>query len=250
VGYPEEARSPHRPNPARAITLVRRDCPGAAGAARQDKRAVVAPVTVAVLASDPITAEGTIAYLRSRPGVLPVSADSVCRADVVLILTTWVTEDTLSLMQRAADQAAGQEARFVLVGDGLREPQLLRAVSFGLVSILPRQGTDHEGILRAVLAAAEGRVQMPDVALGWLVGQIRAIQRNVLTPRGLTAAGLESREVDVLRLLADGMDTAEIAERLSYSERTVKNIIHGVLSRLNLRNRSHAVAYALRNGLL
>ena len=208
------------------------------------------PLTVAVLASDPITAEGTIAYLRSRPGVQPVTGGSVHRADVILILTNWVTEQTLTMMQRAADQAASDEARFVLVGDGVREPQLLRAVSLGVVSVLPRQGTDHEAILRAILAVRDGRVQLPDKALGWLVGQIRAIQRNVLTPHGLTPAGLESREVDVLRLLADGLDTVEIAGRLSYSERTVKNIIHGVLSRLNLRNRSHAVAYALRNGLL
>jgi DNA-binding NarL/FixJ family response regulator len=72
----------------------------------------------------------------------------------------------------------------------------------------------------------------------------------VLDPHGLTAAGLYTREVDVLRLLAEGMDTLEIAQRLNYSERTVKNIIHGVLSRLKLRNRSHAVAYALRNGVM
>jgi DNA-binding NarL/FixJ family response regulator len=91
---------------------------------------------------------------------------------------------------------------------------------------------------------------MPGVAAGWLAGQIRAIQRNVLAPNGLTASGLESREADVLRLLAEGLDTQEIAERLSYSERTVKNIIHGVLTRLNLRNRTHAVAFALRTGLL
>jgi DNA-binding NarL/FixJ family response regulator len=51
-------------------------------------------------------------------------------------------------------------------------------------------------------------------------------------------------------LLAEGMDTVEIAQRLNYSERTVKNIIHGLLSRMKLRNRSHAVAYALRNGVM
>ena len=52
------------------------------------------------------------------------------------------------------------------------------------------------------------------------------------------------------RLLAEGFDTAEVGERLFYSERTVKNIIHDVTSRLELRNRTHAVAYAIREGLI
>ena len=43
---------------------------------------------------------------------------------------------------------------------------------------------------------------------------------------------------------------AEIAAALCYSERTIKNIIHDVINRLQLRNRSHAVAYAVRNGLI
>ncbi|MGO4426651.1 response regulator transcription factor, partial [Streptomyces sp. MCAF7] len=47
-----------------------------------------------------------------------------------------------------------------------------------------------------------------------------------------------------------GYDTADIAMKLSYSERTIKNVLHAVMTRLNLRNRSHAVAYALRQGLI
>ena len=54
----------------------------------------------------------------------------------------------------------------------------------------------------------------------------------------------------MLRLVADGYDTAEIAQQLAYSERTVKNVLHDVTTRLQLRNRSHAVAYALREGLI
>lgn len=265
MGYPANSTSLYRASPSRAATLVRPEWPAAVGAARAagahpadgaDEvaraagRPAAPPVTIAVLATDPLSAEGTIAYLRGRRGVTPLTADGIPRADVVLILATCVTEEALSLMQHAAEQAAGRDVRYVLVGDGVREPQLLRAVSFGLVSVLPRQGTDHERIVRAILAVREGRVEMPGAALGWLLGQIQSIQRNVLAPHGLTTAGLESREVDVLRLLADGLDTVEVAKRLSYSERTVKNIIHGVLSRLNLRNRPHAVAFALRNGLL
>ena len=63
-------------------------------------------------------------------------------------------------------------------------------------------------------------------------------------------ARVTRRERQVLALLAEGHSTREVAQRLAYSERTIKNIIHGVTSRLNLRNRLHAVAYALRAGLI
>ena len=140
--------------------------------------------------------------------------------------------------------------RSVLVGDGVREHHVLRAITCGMVSVIPRSEADFERILRAVSEVREGKLEMPGVALGWLVGQLRVIQQDVLEPNGLTVAGLETREVDVFRLLADGLGTPEIAVRLSYSERTVKNIIHGALTRLKLRNRTQAVAYALRSGAL
>jgi DNA-binding NarL/FixJ family response regulator len=53
-----------------------------------------------------------------------------------------------------------------------------------------------------------------------------------------------------LRLLAEGLDTAEVSGQLFYSERTVKNIIHDITSRLELRNRTHAVAYPIKAGLI
>jgi DNA-binding NarL/FixJ family response regulator len=56
--------------------------------------------------------------------------------------------------------------------------------------------------------------------------------------------------VAVLKLIAEGHDTAEIAKALSYSERTIKNVLQSAMIRLQVRNRSHAVAYAVREGLI
>lgn len=169
---------------------------------------------------------------------------------MVLVIAGYVSEKTLSLMEQAAELVSDREMRFVLVCDGIREAQLLRALSLGMVSVLLRQDADYQQIARAVVNARDGRVELPREAHEWLEKRIRPVQRDALAPHGLTAAGLDTREVEVLRLLAEGMDIIEIAQRLNYSERTVRNIIHGVLGRMKLRNRVHAVAYALRNGVM
>jgi DNA-binding NarL/FixJ family response regulator len=216
-------------------------------AARRERAELA--VTVAVLAHEPLVAQGADAYLRTCPGIQLVPQERLEGASVVLIIAREVCEKTLSLMEQAAEMS-DRELRFVLVCDDITEPQLLRALSWGRVSVLPRQEADYERITSALVNAGDGRVELPKVAHEWLQEHIRSIQRDVLTPQGLTTAGLYTREVEVLRLLADGMDLLEVAQRLNYSERTVRNIIHGVLSRMKLRNRVHAVAYALRNGVM
>jgi len=68
------------------------------------------------------------------------------------------------------------------------------------------------------------------------------------SPRPAPARELTERERDVLRLMAEGYCTREVATRLAYSERTIKNVLQEVTTRLQLRNRTQAVAYAVRNG--
>jgi DNA-binding NarL/FixJ family response regulator len=195
-----------------------------------------APVVVAIQATDSIVGAGAAAYLHGQPGIIAVPASRAAQADVVLVLANQVTEDTLSWMRQTAAKAASGTPRFVLVSDGVRLPHLLRAAAWGLVSVLPRQGCDYEQIVQAIRHVRQGRVDLPAAA-----------QEPAQEP---AAARLQERELDVLRLLADGLGTPEIARCLNYSERTVKNIIHIMLNRMNLRNRPHAVAFALRNGLL
>ena len=64
------------------------------------------------------------------------------------------------------------------------------------------------------------------------------------------AAYLSGRDLAVLRLLAEGQSTANIAVALAYSESTIKNVIHDLVRNLGARNRAHAVAMAIRGGLI
>lgn len=153
-------------------------------------------------------------------------------------------------MERVVGESTNPETRIVLVAETISEHHLMRAVTCGLVSFLPREEADRDRVVKIIRESSRNRALVPEQMVGWLLEQVRTIQRTVLVPNGLTLGGLQEREVEVLRLLADGLDTVEIAQRLSYSERTIKNIVSGMLTRLNLRNRSHAVAYAMRCGAL
>jgi DNA-binding NarL/FixJ family response regulator len=209
-----------------------------------------AQVSVAVLADDPLTGQGAVACLRGQAGLQVLPTARRREAEVILILVQQVTDETLLWMQSEAASSSHRNLKFVLVGDGIREHHIMRAVAHGLVGVIPRREADYSRIAEVIHSARAGHPQIPEAALGWLIKQIREIHLDVLTPNGLTATGLETREADVLRLLAEGLDTAEIAEELKYSERTVKNIIHGLLTRFDLRNRAHAVSFALRRNLL
>jgi DNA-binding NarL/FixJ family response regulator len=63
-----------------------------------------------------------------------------------------------------------------------------------------------------------------------------------------TTEALRPREREVLALIADGLSTREVARRLCWSERTIKNVLWDLTTRVGLRNRTQAVAWAVRNG--
>lgn len=207
-------------------------------------------ISVAVHAGDPVSGEGAVACLRSTPGITLFPPDRRSEADVLLVTVHQTTEDVVRWMERAATESTNPEMRIVLIAETVSEHHLMRAVTSGLVSFLSREEADRDRVVKTIRDSSRERALVPEQMVGWLLEQVRTIQRTVLVPHGLTVGGLQEREVEVLRLLADGLDTAEIAQQLNYSERTIKNIVSGMLTRLNLRNRSHAVAYAMRCGAL
>ncbi|MFK4104988.1 response regulator transcription factor [Streptomyces sp. NPDC019531] len=209
-----------------------------------------AVVSVAVHAGDPVSGEGAVACLRSIQGITLLPPDRRPEADVLLVTVHQTTEDMVRWMERAATESTNPDMRIVLVAETISEHHLMRAVTSGMVAFLPREEADRDRVVKTIRDSKRDRALVPEQMVGWLLEQVRTIQRTVLVPNGLTVGGLQEREVEVLRLLADGLDTVEIAQQLNYSERTIKNIVSGMLTRLNLRNRSHAVAYAMRCGAL
>jgi DNA-binding NarL/FixJ family response regulator len=203
-------------------------------------------VRVRVMAPDPVSASGVASELRARPEVMVLEDAASERADVAVVVCDVV--DAATAQRVAAAQRCCP--RVVMVVSHLDDPGLMAAVGTGAVGILRRSEAGSDNLAHAVVAAARGNGALPPDLVARLLEQVGQLQRQVLTPRGLSVSGFRDRELDVLRLLSEGWDTGEIAEKLSYSERTVKTVIHEVVSRLQLRNRCHAVAYALRQGLI
>lgn len=178
-------------------------------------------VRVAVHAKDSVTRWGIAGYLRLRPEVQVLPEHSLSNAQVVLVATegAGLTAELRIVAQRTP-------ACVVLITDDLRAHELPRAIDHRVVAILPRRDLTCEGLVTTVLDAFEGRAELPAMS------------------------GMAERELDMLRLFAEGWTTAEVAKKLSYSERTVKSMVQHVLARFQLRNRTHAVAFAIRSGAI
>lgn len=206
-----------------------------------------ARIDVCVWASDPLSRAGTVAQLRGTAGVRIVDEDQLGEPGVALVVADEVEDEALrairGLRRRGADGVA-------LLVTRLDDRSLLAAVEAGVGGVLRRSQATVGNLLATIRAVAAGEGTLPPDMLARLLEQVGQLQRQVLAPRGLTFSGLTERELNVLRLLADGLDTSEVSGKLYYSERTVKNIIHDITNRLELRNRTHAVAYAIKEGLI
>jgi len=105
---------------------------------------------------------------------------------------------------------------------------------------------DPETMLRAIRAVAKGESLLDASVAQKVMRQFAALDRSA-TP---LVDSLTPREVEVLKLIAEGMSNKEIAGRLALSEKTVKNHINNILSKLHLYDRTQATLYAIRNGLV
>jgi DNA-binding NarL/FixJ family response regulator len=204
-------------------------------------------IPVVVCAADPLSRAGIISQLRRVHGFAIASVDDPPEGAVALMVADGMDDDVASELRALRGRGI---ARVVLLVARVDDRDLLAAVEAGVSGVIRRSEATAGNMAAAIRSASAGEGTLSPDLLGRLLRQVGQLQRQVLTPRGLTFSGLTERETAVLRLLAQGCDTTDVGRRLFYSERTVKNIIHDVTSRLELRNRAHAVAYAIREGLI
>jgi DNA-binding NarL/FixJ family response regulator len=207
----------------------------------------VARVAVRIFADDLILEAGVKSHLRTRPEITLLTAGDTGGNPVVnLVVTETLDESTLQTLQRIR---AGAVPAVLLVGR-IEVNDLPRAAAGGVRALLYRHLATPDRIVSTIIAAANGEGVIPGDLLSHLLTQVGQLHRELLNPNGLTLSGLTVRETQILKLASEGYDTAGIARRVGFSERTVKSLLHGVVVRYGLRNRTHAVAHAIREGMV
>lgn len=146
-------------------------------------------------------------------------------------------------LQHAIDVRSSGDLRLVAIARADNEAVLYDAVDAGVSAIHLRASVRPDILTASVRGAAAKSTTLPTDLVPKL------LQRASVSGTH-DSSMLQPRELAVLERLAQGDDTMGIAGELCYSERTVKNIVHDLLMKLNCRNRAHAVATATRQGII
>jgi two-component system, NarL family, response regulator YdfI len=165
------------------------------------------------------------------------------RPDVVVL--EWERHDEgLSPSPLAAfgDEPRGPE--FVLLTDETHAAWVAEALRAGARAVLPRDATAEE-LEAAITAAAAGLVAIHPETANSLLNTAPATASAARTPQSLTP-----REVEVLRMLAEGLGNKEIAWQLGISEHTVKFHVGSIFTKLDAASRTEAVMIGVRLGLI
>ncbi|MBT0772298.1 response regulator transcription factor [Kineosporia sp. J2-2] len=206
-------------------------------------QALTDPLRVAVLTADPLDLAGMTDLIGRQSGMTHAPHDP----QVLVVAAPAVTAGLLGQIRQLSPR---REIPVAMVLERFGEADLLTSVETGLRGLIWRHRLTTRRFLALVRTVGTGGSDLPRDMQARLIDDVLLLQQHVLAPRGLTASGFARREVEVLGHIADGLDSAEIAQLMHCSERTVKGIVSALMARRGLRNRPEAVALALRSGLL
>jgi two-component system nitrate/nitrite response regulator NarL len=208
-------------------------------------------VGVIVADDHPLYCDGLVRVLRERAEieVLAQAGDGrtalACirehRPDVAVLDLALPDVDGLGVLDAMKREALPTRALFVSAQED--SATIYRAISFGADAYLPKSSGAAE-IVNTVLAVARGETVISPAIQYGLAREIRLRRptddRPVLSPR----------ELEVLRLAADGMSAVEIGDHLHLSKTTVRTHLQHVYEKLEVSDRVAAVTQALRRGIL
>lgn len=172
-------------------------------------------ITVALRAQDPISQAGVASQLRTRPEVSVTEwGEGDTSPRIVVVVVDAVDEAVLTMLRHIQRTST---SRTVLVTTDIDEQKLVSAAECGVAGVVRRSEATPEHLVQVIGTVARGEGHLPSDLLGRLLEEVGRLQGQVLGPRGLHFTGLAAREVDVLRLVAEGYDTADIATKLAHS---------------------------------
>jgi DNA-binding NarL/FixJ family response regulator len=208
-------------------------------------------IAVVIHDGDPLFRAGVIEFLQAQPSMVVLEDEfGSPKADharsVALILVDVLDTPTVIRLQKLV---VSMGKRVVLVVGELDESQIEMILEIGARGVVLRNRVTAAELVKAVETASRDEDYSSSSLVAQLPAQVRRSRRTTGDVPKLATVPSE-RELGVLRLVAEGLGTKEIAERLSYSERTVKGLLYDMMTRKHLRNRAHAVAFAVREGYI
>jgi two-component system, NarL family, response regulator YdfI len=163
--------------------------------------------------------------------------------DAIIFEHRGAEEEMLSLLSGRED---ARVAGVVLLADSPTGDFVREAIEGGVRAVLPRDASSQE-IFAAAEAAAAGLVTLDAASFDAAM----AVRTNgVHGATSVAAQSLSPREIEVLRMMAEGLGNKEIAWRMKLSEHTVKFHISSIFTKLDVSSRTEAVTLGVRLGLV
>jgi DNA-binding NarL/FixJ family response regulator len=214
-------------------------------------------ISVAVVDDQDVVRSGFAALLRTQPDfeIVGVAGDGaaaleLCRErtpDVVLMDVRMPTMDGIEATRRIMLEEGARSRILVLTTFDLDE-YVYEALAAGASGFLLKDATAEELFEAVRVVAAGDALLSPRVTRRLIHEFARHRPTTRVTPEALRE--LTPRETEVLRLVAEGLSNAEIADRLMVSEETVKTHVGHVFAKLRIRDRAQAVVVAYESGLV
>ena len=163
------------------------------------------------------------------------------RPDVIVMDLVMPGMDGVEAIERIkADQP---EARILVLTSFAGEDKLFPAIKAGALGYHLKDSSPDD-LLRAIRRVQKGESSLHPVIARRVLDELSGASKSPEPVDPLTP-----REVEVLRLVAQGRENCDIAEELVISEATVRTHVSNIMSKLHLANRTQAALYALREGL-
>jgi DNA-binding NarL/FixJ family response regulator len=218
---------------------------------------VTAPIRVLVCDDQMLVRTGLVTIIGAQPdlevagecgdGRAAVDLAARLRPDVVVMDVRMPVLDGIEATRLLAGAGVSQPGKVLVVTTFNLDEYVYRALRAGASGFLLKDAPPDR-LLDGIRTVAAGAALLDPDVTRQLVGKYAARIRPVDDDAGDIA--LTPRELEVLRLIADGFSNSEIAATLMISPETVKTFVSRMLTKLGLRDRVQAVIYAFRHGLV
>jgi DNA-binding NarL/FixJ family response regulator len=208
-------------------------------------------ITLLVVDDQSIVRNGIKALLEVVPdidviGEAPNGEEAVAQAkqlqpDVILMDLVMPKMDGITAIREI--QAAQLSARIIVLTSFVTEDKVFPAIKAGAMGYLLKD-SEPEDLITAIRKVDRGEPSLHPIVAKMVLEELGQPVKQPLTPEPLT-----QREVDIIRLVAQGLSNRQIADQLVIGEATVRTHVGNVLNKLHLANRVQATLYALREGL-